>query len=149
MEAPKLSGYREDGRPYALTAATGIQDIRRPSIIELHEVDAHFTLTDSSVAHLEAPAATFDSTRNVMTFPERVQITSNSGYDIHMQSAEMDVKAGTMNSNDPVTIKMTKGTIAADRLAMTDGGHETTFDGNVRSVFETGTEPDKPEEASP
>lgn len=138
MEAPKLSGYREDGRPYELHAATGVQDIRKPSIIELQEVDAHFTLSDSSVAHLESPAAVFDSTRNFMTFPGRVQITSNSGYDIHMRSAEMDVKAGTMMSNDPVSVKMTKGTIAADRLSMTGGGQDLSFDGNVRSTFAAG-----------
>jgi lipopolysaccharide export system protein LptC len=142
MEAPKLSGYRQDGRPYDLTASNGVQDIHKPSIIELNQVDAHFTLSDNSVAHLEAPAATFDSGRNLMTFPQRVQITSNSGYDIRLLSAEMDVKAGTMLSHDPVSVKMTKGTIAANSLAMTDGGHETTFDGNVRSVFAVSNDAD-------
>jgi lipopolysaccharide export system protein LptC len=135
MEAPKLSGYRQDGRPYQLSAARGVQDIRKPSIIELHEVDAHFTLTDNSVAHLESSAAVFDSARNFMTFPHPVQITSNSGYEVHLQSAEMDVKAGTMTTHDPVSMRMTKGTIAADSLATSEGGQETTFEGNVRSVF--------------
>ncbi len=137
MEAPKLSGYRQDGRPYELHAATGVQDIRKPSIIELHEVDARFTLSDSSVAHLESPAGTFDNQRNFMTFPGQVQITTNSGYDIHLQSAEMDFKAGTVSSNDPVSVRMTRGMIAADRLSTTEGNQKITFDGNVQSTFDS------------
>lgn len=135
MEAPKLSGYRQDGRPYEVHAAAGVQDIRKPSIFELHEIDGRFTLTDSSVAHLESASGTFDNARNFMIFPGRVQITTNSGYDIRMQSAEMDVKAGTMTSNDPVIVRMTNGTIAANRLSMTGGGQSITFDGDVRSTF--------------
>jgi lipopolysaccharide export system protein LptC len=72
-----------------------------------------------------------------MTFPGQVQITTTSGYDIHLQSAEMDVKAGTMTSNDSITVRMNSGTIAADRLSITsEGGQKITFDGNVRSMFE-------------
>lgn len=137
MESPKLSGYRQDGRPYEVSAAAGVQDIRNPNVFELHEVEGRFTLTDNSIAHIEAPAGTFDNARNFMTFPGRVQITTNSGYDIHLQSAEMDVKAGTMTSNDPVTVRMNNGTIAADRLSMEQGGQAITFDGNVRSTFES------------
>jgi lipopolysaccharide export system protein LptC len=137
MESPRLSGYHQDGHPYEVRAAAGVQDIRNPNIIELHEVDARFTLTDNSIAHLESPAGVFDNGRNLMTFPGRVQITTTSGYDIHMQSAEMDVKAGTMTSNDTVTVRMNNGTIAADRLSMTNAdGPKIIFDGNVRSTFE-------------
>jgi lipopolysaccharide export system protein LptC len=137
MESPRLSGYHQDGHPYEVRAAAGVQDIRNPSIIELHEVDAHFTLADSSIAHLESPAGVFDNAHNFMTFPGQVQITTTSGYDIHLQSAEMDVKAGTMTSNDSVTVRMNSGTIAADRLSITsEGGQKITFDGNVRSTFE-------------
>lgn len=135
MAKPKLSGYRQDGRPYAVHAVSGVQDIRKPNIIELNDMEARFTLSDQSVARLESPHAVYDSTRNFMTFPGQVHISSDSGYDIYLQSAEMDIKAGNMVSKDPVTVHMTSGTVAADSLSMTDGGQRITFDGHVQSSF--------------
>lgn len=139
MEAPKLSGYREDGRPYELRAATGVQNRRQPGIIELHKIDARFTLSDNSVAHLESSAGIFDNRRNLMTFPGRVQVTTNSGYKIVMRSGEVNVKAGTLASNGPVIVRMPRGMIAADRLSASDGGLNITFEGHVRSRFRPAT----------
>ena len=34
IEHPRLSGYRDDGRPYDLRAASGAQDIGKPNIID-------------------------------------------------------------------------------------------------------------------
>ena len=48
MELPKLSGYRQDGRRYDVRAASGVQDIKVPNIIELNQMDATFETGDNN-----------------------------------------------------------------------------------------------------
>ena len=35
MESPKLTGFRNDNRPYEVTATQALQDVKKPNIVEL------------------------------------------------------------------------------------------------------------------
>jgi lipopolysaccharide export system protein LptC len=138
LEAPKLSGYREDGRPYDLRAASGVQDVRKPNIIELSQIVGRFETNDQATVNLTAPTGVFDSSRDFMKLLGDVRITSTKGFDVRMKSADMDFKAGTVVSNDPVTVVTGNGTIVSDRVDIADSGKRITFVGNVRSLFNAG-----------
>ncbi|MDB5649694.1 MAG: hypothetical protein JWL62_1214 [Hyphomicrobiales bacterium] len=144
MELPKLTGFRKDGRPYEVRASSGVQDVRQPNIIELNDLDARFSMADKTTVRVAAPNGVYDSTREFMDFKGEVRIKSDSGYDIAMKTAQMDFKAGTVVSDQPVTVLMSNGTVQADRLNIVDSGRIITFDGNVRSTLMAGK--DKPQE---
>jgi lipopolysaccharide export system protein LptC len=135
MELPKLTGFRKDGRPYEVRASSGVQDVRQPNIIELNDLDAKLAMADQTTVRVAAPNGVYDSTREFMDFKGDVRIKSDSGYDIAMNSAQMDFKAGTVVSDKPVTVLMTNGTVHADRLNIIDNGRIITFEGNVRSTL--------------
>lgn len=135
MEAPRLSGYRADGRAYDLQARSGIQDLTKPSIIDLVDVDARFDTSDQGKAHVRAPSGKYDSARDFMSLFGDVVITSESGYDIHMHNADIDFKAGTMNTAEPVQVTTRDGHILSERMNMRNNGELITFDGNVHSQF--------------
>jgi lipopolysaccharide export system protein LptC len=137
MQLPKLSGYRPDGNPYDVRAASGVQDIRHPNIIELNEIEARFDTADKMAVHLVAPEGTYDSSRDFMTMRGNVRITTDSGYDIRMTKADMDVRNGSVVSDEPITVTMSGATIRADRLDIRKSGHEITFEGNVRTAFKS------------
>ncbi|MBX9739180.1 MAG: LPS export ABC transporter periplasmic protein LptC [Beijerinckiaceae bacterium] len=151
MEKPKLNGYRKDGRPYEVRASSGVQDVRKPSIIELKDLDARIGMSDRSTVRVASPFGVYDSTREFMDFQGEVSIKSDTGYDIRMQSAQMDFKAGTVVSDKPVSVVMTNGTVLADRLDITDSGRLITFAGNVRSTIlpEKDTSPGDQDEPGP
>lgn len=44
MEMPKLSGFKKDSRPYEVIAKSAIQDVSKPSVINLVDMDAHLVL---------------------------------------------------------------------------------------------------------
>ena len=155
MDAPKLNGFRRDGRPYEVRARSGVQDVRSPKIIELNEVEANLQTADRTSVRVLAPEGVFDSGADRM----RLQSGSGTGgsgtggagavrvtYNIVMRSAEMDFKTGAMRSNDPVSVTMTNGTVEADSLDVTGNGASVSFIGNVRSVImpEAGMKPPAP-----
>src|SRR5262245_11734518 len=49
MELPRIAGITRDQRAYELTAETAIQDIAKPDIIELQNLNAKMELADSDV----------------------------------------------------------------------------------------------------
>ena len=55
MEMPKLTGFRNDSRPYEVTASAALQDVRRPNFVELKQLKARIVTDDQGgAARLEA-----------------------------------------------------------------------------------------------
>ncbi len=135
MERPKLSGYRQDGRPYDVRATSGVQDIRTPNIIELNELEAKFETTSKAVVRVAALRGVYDSGRDFLQMTQDIHIGSDSGFDIRMSTADADFKSGAIVSHEPVSVVMTGGTINAASLTVTGSGESIVFDGDVRTLF--------------
>lgn len=140
MDLPKLNGFRRDGRPYEVRARSGVQDIRTPKIIELNEIDATVQTSDGASVRVQAPKGVFDSGADRMRLDagsagDGIRITSTSGYDVVMRTADMDFKKGDVVSKDPVVLTLTNGAIAADELEIQDHGSRVVFTGNVKSTI--------------
>jgi lipopolysaccharide export system protein LptC len=135
MEKPRLSGYRNDGRPYDLRATSGVQDVRSPNIIELSELDAKIDTAEQSSVHLIAPRGVYDSAKDTMVLEGDIRITSGSGYDIRLRSANVNFKSGAVASDDPLTVVMTSGAIAANSLRISENGKKISFGGGVETIL--------------
>jgi len=136
MEQPKLSGFRKDGRQYDVNATSAIQDIKKPNLIELHDLDARIGLAANGTAHITAANGLYDSGRETMDLKDNVRLRTDSGYDAILMSASIDLRAGDVVSNDPVSVVMKNATIAADSLKLIDNGALIRFEGHVKSTFQ-------------
>ncbi|MEN9709951.1 MAG: hypothetical protein RIQ68_2359 [Pseudomonadota bacterium] len=148
MEMPKLSGFRSDGRPYDVRARSGIQDIRTPSVIELNDLDARFDARGGASLRVAAPRGVYDGSKDFMRLFDGVRITSENGYDIRMQDADIDFKQGNITSANPVSVVMSSGTINADSLEARDNGDRILFNGNVRTLFRSSSGGEPAEETA-
>lgn len=140
MELPRLNGFRKDGKPYQVRARSGVQDVRSPKIIELNEVEARIQMESDNTVNVLAPAGIFDSGTDLMKLTsgktgELITLKSTSGFQANLRSADVNLKAGTLNSQEPVNVIMPNGKVDADRVEVADGGKVITFTGNVRSLF--------------
>lgn len=135
MDNPRLSGVRSDGRPYALNARSAVQDARTPNKLELHDIDAHITMGDKSVVHVVSTLGNYDSSAESMLFDNDVHITSDNGLDARMLTAFVDFKAGFVNTDQPVTVIMSTGTVASDTMHMDDNFKAVHFEGHVHSTM--------------
>ena len=136
MENPRLTGFRQDSRPYEVNAKAAFQDVRKPGVVELKDVNARLT-TDGAgtVATLVSAAAVFDTSKEFLDLTQEIRITTNRGEEILLRSASVDMKAGTAVSREPVKVTTQNGTIEADAVQVTEGGRTLSFQGRVRTQF--------------
>ena len=144
MQSPKISGVRQDGGAYAITAAQGIQDITKPNLMELRGLDVTMGMTDNTSSRITADTGVYDGKEDNMSLAGHARIKNTSGYDLLMQSAVMNFKTGVFSSRERLTVTVSGGTISADQIDITDSGHKVSFTGNIDSSFDPPDQPDLP-----
>ena len=141
MDRPKLAGFRKDGRPYLVNADRAIQDVLHPTKVELRGIDAEVGIAGNGASKVTAELGVYDSATEHMDLWRNIRVKSDE-YDVRLQSASIDFKAGVYLSHDPVTVVTSNGaTINADSVAALDNGRELVFEGRVRSVLQIGDAP--------
>lgn len=149
MTAPKMSGRRPNGQPFELTGVSGIQDILKPSVIELLGVDARIGMDDSSTSKITAQSGVYDSNKDTILLKGKVRIINDGGYDIHMPSATVDIRSSALVSKEPVVVFLNGGRVAASSMEIEDNGHKISFDGNVDSLVDSSINVDTGESGVP
>jgi lipopolysaccharide export system protein LptC len=142
MENPRLSGFRKDSRPYEVTAVAAMQDVRKPSVVELKEMKARMVMDDrGGAAHLEAAAGIFDTSKEQLELRQDIRVKTEGGQTAQLKSASIDFKAGTVLSREPVTVTFPNGIIEAQGLEVSDNGKVIVFTGRVHTTLEDTSEP--------
>lgn len=136
MENPRLSGHRRDNRPFEVTAVSATQDIRRPTIIDMSQMTANMVSSDSRRLSLSARSATYDTQREQLQLRDEIRIRTEGGQAVNLISADVDFKAGTVRSRDPVEVRMPDMTVRADSLDVVDSGGLISFTGRVSALIE-------------
>jgi lipopolysaccharide export system protein LptC len=132
MESPHLSGYSsDDRRPYELWAKTATQDVTDPDHVELHTLRGKVLMEDQSTVTLDARTGFLDNKQQTLDLHKDIHLVTSTGYEAWLSHAFVDMGKGTVDSEEHVDVKLTNGTLTADRLHITDGGALVRFDGNV------------------
>ena len=107
MEARSSPAFANDNRPYEVTASAATAGRRKPNFVELKDLRARIATDDKGgVARLEAAIGMLDTQKEQMNLR-----TGRPGQDRHgpggqLRSAFVDFKAGTVVSNEPVTVTL-------------------------------------------
>jgi lipopolysaccharide export system protein LptC len=132
METPHLTGYTAtDQRPYDLVAKTATQDLTDPDHVTLNTLRAKVLMEDQSTVTLDARTGVFDTKQQLLDLRKDIVMTTSTGYQARLSQAFVDMGKGTVTSDEHVDVKLTNGTLTADRLRITDGGDVVRFEGNV------------------
>ncbi len=74
MESPKLNGFRNNSRPYEVTASAATQDILKPNFVELKDLRARIVTDDKGgAARLEAAFGVLNTEKEQMNLRQDVQ----------------------------------------------------------------------------
>ena len=142
MEQPRLTGYRKDTRGYEVTAVAALQDVRKPTVIELKEMRARMTMdAEGTQAYLTAATGVFDTQKEQLELTSDIHVRTDKDQEAWLKSARADFKAGTMSSKEPVRVRLPNATVEADSLDITDSGKVISFIGSVRTVIESVSAP--------
>jgi len=133
MESPHLSGYTTpDRRPYDLWAKTATQDLTDPDHVELTTLHSKVLMEDrSTTVILDARTGIFDNKQQTLDLHKDIFLQTSTGYEARLSQAFVDMGKGTVSSDEHVDVKLTNGTLSADKLRITEGGAVIRFEGNV------------------
>ncbi len=131
MQQPRLTGFTDDARPYEFTAQTAEQDITKPDLMELHQIDAKIEMQDKSTVSVTSNSGTYDMKAEMLTLNESVHLVSSTGYEVRLTDAVVDVHKGNVVSEKPVWVRLINGVLTANRLDVVDGGNLIRFSEGV------------------
>jgi lipopolysaccharide export system protein LptC len=131
MENPKLSGFTRDKRRYDVSAGGAAQDLTRPGVIELKEINATLEMQNKDNMKLTAQNGVFDTKQEQLKLDTDIVVTSSSGYEGYLQEATIDTKNGNVVSEKPVRLKMSNGTVNGNRFELTNSGDVIRFENGV------------------
>ncbi len=136
MENPRLSGFRKGDRAYEVTAEAALQDVRKPSQIELQQMRGHIVTDDQGgLARLSAASGLFDSAREALDLKDDIRVWTDKGEEARLRTAAIAFKTGSIVSKEPVTVTTPKGTVNADGLDVVENGKVISFIGNVHVLI--------------
>ncbi len=132
MEAPHMSGFTPDHRPYEVWAKTATQDLTDPDKVDLRTLRAKVMMEDRTTSiTLDARSGLFNSKTQLLDLRKDILLQSSSGYEARLSQALVDIVKSTVTSEEHVDVKLLNGTLSADRLRITSGGEVVRFEGNV------------------
>jgi lipopolysaccharide export system protein LptC len=143
MEAPKLSGFTRDQRWYELNAKSAAQDVTKPDVVELAEVQAKIETADKSTLLLSALVGNYNRKTSMLSLTREVVLKSSAGFEMHLEEAIVDTSSGEVVSNKPVAVFTQDATLNADRLEVEKSGDVVRFIGSVVMNLNA---PDKPKQ---
>jgi len=146
MENPRLSGFRQGTRGYEVTADAALQDVRKPSQIELQQMRGHIATDDQGgIARLSATSGLFDTAREALDLKDDIRIWTDKGEEARLRSAAVAFKTGSISSQEPVTVSSARANVKADTLDVVENGKRISFIGNVHVVIANEEQAEKPQ----
>lgn len=132
MELPRASGFTTDLRPYQLNARIAVQDVTKPDILEMKEIDARVVSKEGQHVTIRSIAGVYNTRSEVLKLNDHVVVNSTSGYEGHLSEATVDVATGNLVSDSPVQIRLPHdGLLTANRLKVESNGDLIVFGGGV------------------
>jgi lipopolysaccharide export system protein LptC len=102
MSNPTLEGFTKDNQPYSMSAIRAVQDIANEAILELEGIAATVPLNANTSATIDAPRGVFDRITNTLDLNSEINIETSDGAVAKLNSAHIDIGAGSMTTDKPV-----------------------------------------------
>jgi lipopolysaccharide export system protein LptC len=138
MMKPAVAGRNDAGIAYSMNADRALQDIVQPNIMTLENIIAAVP-SGELIARVIAKEGIFDRASNQLEMTAPFEINLSNGIQARFQSADVDLRAGTLSSKEPIAIDTKDGSIVAKTLQIADNGKSITFSGQVRARIAAST----------
>jgi lipopolysaccharide transport protein LptA len=136
MELPRVSGFSSDSQHYEVTARAATQDLTKPDILELRDVNAQLELKDGQHVTITSPNGVYDTKGELLRLNDQITANSTSGYEAHLSEATVNTASGNIVSESPVEVKLpNNGLINANHLEVTENGASILFGSGVETTL--------------
>ena len=135
MQQPRLAGYTRDERPYTVIARSAAKDLTNPDALELEDIRTTLTMPDGRNMEITARDGFYDGKTEMLRLKNNV-VVSSAEYEVMLHEALINIRAGTVVSEQPVVVNMLQGTISANRIEVSGSGEVVRFERGVTLVID-------------
>jgi lipopolysaccharide export system protein LptC len=135
MVKPKLTGQDAKGNPFVITAEAAIQDAKNPKRARLTKVQADFSTEKNGWLNADAAGGTVDMAAGLLELNGGINVFSDQGYELHTQSASVDLNKGVVHGHQEVTGQGPLGSMRADEFHFDRNSSHLLLQGHVQNVI--------------
>lgn len=135
IETPKLVGYRKDGRPYELRARVGVQDIAKPDVFELEQLEVHIQSDNDSNVVLTAEKGVYDAKKDYAYLSGGARIFDSKHYDMSSEAAVIDFRGSIVTSDRPTKLTLDRSIVMSQAVEFSHNERRATFTGGVHTTL--------------
>jgi lipopolysaccharide export system protein LptC len=135
MIKPRLTGQDAKGNPFVITAEAAVQDAKNPKRARLNKVEADLALDKQGWINADAAAGMVDMRAGALELNGGINVFSEEGYELHTQSASVDLNKGVVHGREEVTGQGPLGSLRADTFQFDRNSRILTLDGHVRMTI--------------
>jgi len=135
MVKPRLTGADTKGNPFVITADMAVQDAKNPKRATLRNIDADLALDKKTWLNARARSGTVDMGTGQLELAGGIDLFTDSGYELHTESASMNLKQNIVHGHQQVTGQGPDGKLSADSFHADRNAGLLTLSGHVRMQF--------------
>ena len=135
MVKPKLTGTDAKGNPFVITADMAVQDSKNVKKASLKNLEADLVMEKNSWINGRAKTGMVDMAVGRLELSGGIDLFTDTGYELHSQSASMNLKQSEVHGHEPVTGRGPDGTFRADKFHADRNTNLLTLTGNVRMTL--------------
>jgi lipopolysaccharide export system protein LptC len=135
MTKPRLTGTDIRGNPFVITADAAIQDPANRHRATLKRVQADMQFDGLHWLNASAEAGLFDMDAGTLKLSGGIALYTDSGYELHTQSADADLKNNMFRGADRVMGHGPLGSLSADRFRIDRLKRQLKMNGHVHMIM--------------
>ena len=145
MKDPHVSGFLRGGRTYEVRADRASQSLENTKIVTLDNIAATIGFGNGDQLKVTAAQGTYYSDSQKIDLDQKILLSSTNGVTGVLQSAQIDMVAGTMETDKPIEFRSGETRIWASGVHVTDKGENVSFTGPVKVTYSVPDESKLPE----
>ncbi len=135
MIKPRLTGADDKGNPFVITADMAVQDAKNAKKATLKNMEADLQLDKANWMNARARAGMVDMTTGQLELTHGIDVFTDSGYELHSNSASMNLKQSVIHGHEPVHGQGPDGTLRADEFHADRETNLLTLTGHVQMTL--------------
>ncbi len=144
MQDPHVSGYLSGGRSYELKADRAEQSLQNTKVVTLRNIGATIGLGNDDSARVLARTGTYYSDAERIVLDDTITFKTTNGIEGALESADIDLKSGTMSSDKPLSFRSAGSEIKANGVQVRDRGQRISFLNGVKVTYSIPAESSQP-----
>lgn len=135
MTNPRYFGTDNKNMPFTVTADVGTQVDPQTLVVALENPVADLTRKDGSGVVLNSDVGFFRQKDGTLDLMGHVDLYQDSGYEVHTDSARIEVGPGNATGDEPTHGRGPTGTIDGEGFRLWERGKTILFTGKAKAVL--------------